>query len=167
MGRKSTQDMERIIKLINKICQENNTISPTIVGKIAKEQYGEDISNKTLLKYCPTSLISDVNKSDPAYENTEEIIAINKMIADLTKEYDNATSINDKCKLSTQLLAANESKTKIKKTYRETDQIMKNKAPEKINIVFGEPSVIEKKKPFFKTDEKQKALPVKKEGDEK
>jgi hypothetical protein len=85
---------------------------------------------------------------------------------DLKKEFKNAISIPDKCKLSGQIDSAQESKAKIKKILREADNIKQNTNAAKVNVYFDGPSVVESKKPFFKTDDKQKALSIK-EGDEK
>ena len=148
--------MERIISLIKKICEEHNTKSPTEVGRIARTIYNESISTKILTKYCGQNV-----KQDSEFEDNPEIIEITSRIETLRDDFKKASSVADRCRLSGQLDSAQESKAKIKKLLREAEQIRRSSDKAQYIVKFGEPQVIEMKKPFFKTDEKQKALPVK------
>jgi len=167
MGRRSSEEIENIEKIIKKIKEEGET-SPTKIAKILKEQYGQEVSKQTLLNIC-SKTASKENKQDAdielEYEDNPDIVKINERIKTLEKDFKDAVSVSDRCKLSGQLDSAQESKLKMKKILREAELLQRNSDKTQFIVKFGEPTVIKtdsQKKPVFKTDENQKALPIEK-----
>ena len=188
MGRRSADEISQIKGLIKKIVLEEGVDSPSIVLRILNERYNINIAKQTLLKMCseakslknepsvvevgwndltPPSVDSPIITEESAleYEDNPEIIKINQRIKVLEKDFKDAVSVNERCKLSGQLDSAQKSKLDMKKTLREADLLKRSSTIAKYIVKFGEPTVIkidDDKKLVFKTDEKQKA----KDGDE-
>jgi hypothetical protein len=172
MGRRSSEEIANIEKTIKKIKDETGETSPTKISKILKEQYGQEVSKQTLLNICSkTNVVKEQGGTlgiELEYEDNPDIIKINERIKTLEKDFKNADSVSDRCKLSGQLDSAQESKLKMKKILREAELLQRNSDKTQFIVKFGEPTVIKndnQKKTIFKTDENQKALPIeKKEG---
>lgn len=189
MGRRSVDEINYIKETIKKIMLNDGLTSPSMIEKVLKERYGLSVAKQTLLKMCDevkitnsapnveiekqvdsdTETVGEENQLE--YETHPDIMKINRRIAVLESDFKKAVSVNERCKLSGQLDSAQKSKLDMKKTLREADLLKRSSNISKYVVKFGEPTVIKKdndKQPFFKTDEKQKALPIKKdEGDAK
>jgi len=169
MARRSKEDIALIESLIKKIMLEENETSPSKIGIILKEKYNKDISKPTLL-----SIVSRFkDKTSPSdleleYEDHPEIKKINGRITMMEKDFKDAGSASDRCKISSQIDSAQESKLKMKKTLREIEIITANSNKAQYIIKFGEPTVVKTIKPTFKTGDGQSTIDEheKKEGEE-
>jgi len=169
VGRRTIEQMEHLNNLIKKIMLDESTSSPAKINQILKEQYNENISKQSLLNII-NSLSASLTqtKSDTGnsvisleYEGHPEIKEINTRIEVLKEDFKHAESVADKCKISNELNSTQESKLRMKKTLKEAEMLQRNSDKAQYIITFGEPKVIDKAKPLFKTDDKQKPLPIK------
>lgn len=166
MARRSNEEISSIKKLIEKIMIEDKETSPSKIEKILKDKYGQTISKQTLSNICSEIDPRIINKDSDLeleYENHPEIIKINERIKKLEKDFDTAESATDRNKYNSALNDTQESKLRLKKAIREVEILKKNSDKAQYIIKFGTPEVISNdnvKKPFFKTDEKQKPLPL-------
>lgn len=170
MARRSKDDISAIEALIKKIMLENGETSPTKIAETLKDTYNKEVSKPTLL-----SIVSRLkNKTKPSdleleYETHPEIMKINNRIATLEKDFKSAESVSDRCKISSQIDSAQESKLKMKKTLRETEILTANSNKAQFIVKFGEPTVIKTPKPVFIAGNGQATIDEtikKKEGEE-
>lgn len=159
MARRSKEDIALIESLIKKIMVEGNETSPSKIGVILKEKYNKDISKPTLL-----SIVSRFKERSGSfdleleYEDHPEIKKINGRITTMEKDFKDAESASDRCKISSQIDSAQESKLKMKKTLREIEIITANSNKAQYIIKFGEPVVIKTIKPIFKSGDGQSTI---------
>ncbi|RPI86178.1 MAG: hypothetical protein EHM34_00340 [Nitrosopumilales archaeon] len=152
MARRSKDDIAAIESLIQKIMTEENETSPSKIGIILKDKYNKEVSKPTLLSIV--SRFKNKKNQQPSdleleFEDHPEIIKINSRIATLEKDFKSASSVSDRCKISSQIDSAQESKLKMKKTLRETEILTANSNKAQFIIKFGEPTVIKNAKPVF------------------
>jgi len=161
MAKRSKEDMALIESLIKKIMMEENETSPSKIAIILKEKYDKKVSKPTLLSMV-SQFKDRTNPSDLEleYENHPEIKKINGRITVLETDFKSADNVSDRCRLAGQIDSAQESKMKLKLEIKKREVITANSNKAQYMVRFGEPTVINIKKPFFKTDEKQKALNV-------
>jgi hypothetical protein len=164
--------MNTIENATKQLMTEEKLDGPQKLQDRLKEKCGIEISKQTALnlfdKY-KTKSISIQNDTDVSleYENNPEIVKINERIKKLEKDFDNATTASDRQKFNTALNDTQESKLKLKKILREAEMLKRTSDRKTVVVTFGTPEVIKTdivKKPFFKTDDKQKTIPM--DGDE-
>ena len=194
MSRRSNSEINEIKAIVKKIMLEENITSPARIAEILKEQYWKTLSKQTLLNICTeiknsglvnkveqTDTLPELTSSEPVttpigaatkkaieleYDDNPEILKINERIKELEKEFNRAESTSDKCKLNSELCSAQKAKLEMKKILRETEMTRHNTEKKQYIVRFGEPTVTEKKKPFFVADEKQKTIPIEEKGSE-
>lgn len=159
MAKRSKEDMALIETLIKKIMLEENETSPTKIAVVLKEKYNKEVSKPTLLSIC--SRYKD--KATPSdleleYEDHPEIKKINKRIEILEKDFKGAESVSDRCRVSSQIDSAQESKLKMKKTLRETEIITANSNKAQYIVKFGDPTITKKQKIVFKAGDGQATI---------
>jgi Zn-dependent oligopeptidase len=170
MSRRSKEEMQYIFNLIKKIKEENPSIGPMEIGKILHDKYNKNLSKQTLLDSCNMIQIrqnTPTSNIELEYEDNPEIIKINERIAALEIDFKNAESATDRNKYNSALNDTQKSKLEMKKILREAEMLKKNSDKAQYIVKFGEPTVINsdnRKKPFFKADDKQKTIPIE-EGD--
>jgi len=172
MSRRTNTEMNTIENATKQLILGGGIDGPQRLKDKLREIYTFDISKQTaqsLFDKYKTTSTSLVNNTDTGleYEDNQEIIKINERIKKLEKDFDNATTASDRQKFNTALNDTQESKLKLKKILREAEMLKRTSDKKTIVVTFGTPEVIKNdnvKKPFFKTDNKQKTIPT--DGDE-
>jgi len=122
---------------------------PSEIQAELKKQ-GFNLSYPSLLRYisaCSPGSTSQGNSiTEKDYELNPEVVKLNSRLADLTSEYNKADNVLDKVRINSELNATQESKLRMIKTLKESDAINSKGEIKKINVIFGEPSVIDVKK---------------------
>lgn len=172
MARRSNEEMNTIENATKKLMTEEQLDGPQKLQDKLKEKCGIEISKQTAQnlfdKYHNAATIAPSN-TDIAleYEDNPEIIKINERIRKLEKDFDNAETATDRQKFNSALNDTQESKLRMKKILREAEMLKRTSDRKTVIVTFGTPEVIKTdnvKKSFFKSDDKQKTIPM--DGDE-
>jgi len=132
---------------VKQILNEQPNASLATVDRLLQERHEKHVSDKTLasmVSEIKTEIAHAPDDSTIEYDDNPEIIEINLRIETLKKDFKNAESVSDRCKLSGQLDSAQKARLELKKILSEI-QLNQNNVERKTYIIkFGEPQVIKK-----------------------